>query len=185
MTITPEYQDALLNLHKQSWGNSAGKYAGDSIVELLNEHPEIKTILDYGCGEGTLKDWVEDKGIHREWTLYDPGMEQYKEKPSGKFDLVITTDVLEHVEELMLNRVLAELRDYTGKFLYNEIACYFCGVKFEDGPYIGRDLHINMKAPDMWAIRLQNRGFETILCYPSLLEGWKVRSLVIQERINK
>jgi len=186
MTITPEYQASLLEIHSQhEWGNSAGKYAGETVLNLLKDFPEIKTILDYGCGEGSLKTWIEENGItDRQWTLYDPGMEKHKQPPTGKFDLVITTDVLEHVEEIMLNKVLDNLRELTGRFLYSEIACYFCGVKFGSGPYVGQDLHINMKAPDVWARRLQHRDFSNKVYIPSILDEWKVRALIIQERNN-
>lgn len=186
MTITNEYQDALLALRKNyKWGYSGGKYAGDTVFNLLQEFPEIETILDYGCGGNTLKAWIEEKGItDKKWTLYDPGVEEFKEPPKGKFDLVITTDVLEHVEEIMLNKVLIHLRELTGRFLYNEIACYFCGITFGDGPYAGQDLHINMKPPDVWFKRLAHRDFSDEVHQPSILEGWKVRALIIQERID-
>ena len=185
--ITEEYQEALLSFRRRygGWGITGGKYAGESIVNLLKEYPEIETILDYGCGTGTLKKYVEDAGItDKKWILYDPGVEKYKHKPTGKFDLVITTDVLEHVEEPMLNKVLENLRELTGRFLYNEIACYFSGQVFDCGPYAGIDLHINLKAPDSWVKRLQHRDFAAIEYTPSILEGWKVRCLLIQERIE-
>ena len=187
-TITEAYQATLLYLreiHGVGWGITGGKYAGDSVVELLQEHPEIQTILDYGCGSGSLQKWVEDKGItDRQWTLYDPGVPKYKQKPVGRFDLVITTDVLEHVEEITLNRVLDHLHKLTGKFLYSEIACYLSGNVFEGGPYTGQDFHINLKVPDMWVKRLQHRDFTSIEFHPHILEGWKIRCLLIQERIN-
>jgi len=184
MTITSEYQEALLSLHDNyTWGYTGGKYAGETIFNLLQEFPEVETILDYGCGDGSLKKWVEEKGItDKKWTLYDPGKPDHKDIPQGKFDLVITTDVLEHVEEIMLNKVLVNLRELTGRFLYSEIACYFCGITFGDGPYAGQDLHINMKAPDVWSKRLHHRDFSTEVYVPSILEGWKVRALIIQER---
>ena len=184
MTITPEYQDALLALRKNyKWGYSGGKYAGETVFNLLQEFPEIETILDYGCGGNTLKEWVEEKGItDKKWTLYDPGVPEFNHVPKGRFDLVITTDVLEHVEEIMLNKVLVHLRELTGRFLYNEIACYFCGITFGDGPYAGQDLHINMKPPDVWSKRLHHRDFSVQVYMPSILEGWKVRALIIQER---
>ena len=123
--ITPDYKAELLRLHdKYIWGDSAGKYAGKTVVALLKERPEIKTVLDYGCGEGILKDFVVGAGItDREWTLYDSCVPRFSNLPEGKFDLVITTDVLEHVEEIMLNKVLDDLRTFTGKVLYNDIAC--------------------------------------------------------------
>ena len=182
--ITDAYKAELLNLHsKNKWGVTAGKYAGETIVQLLKFYPEIGTILDYGCGEGTLKDFVEEAGItDKKWTMYDPGMAKFTDVPTDKYDLVITTDVLEHVEEIMLNKVLAHLRSLTGRFLFNEIACYNSNCIFSDGPYRGQDLHINLKAPDTWKVRLKHRDFEPINSTVSLLEEWKVRYLLIQER---
>ena len=182
--ITPEYKTELLALHSNyHWGTTAGKYAGDSIVSLLKKRSEIRTILDYGCGDRTLKKFVTEHGIKdREWSFYDPGIERFSKLPTGKFDLVITTDVLEHVEEVMLGKVLHHLRSLTGKFLYNDIACYLTNVHFSSGPYKGQDLHINLKAPDAWHVRLKHKDFNKVESKVSLLEGWKVRYLLIQER---
>ena len=81
MTITPEYQEALLDMRKNYiWGYSGGKYAGQTICNFLQEFPEIETILDYGCGGNALKEWVEEKGItDKKWTLYDPGVPEFKD----------------------------------------------------------------------------------------------------------
>ena len=183
MTITDGSQDALLDRRKRGgeWGVTAAIYAGDSIVEFLNAHPEVKTILDYGCGEGTLKPYVESQGIDRSWTLYDPGIPEYQTPPKGKFDLVITTDVLEHVEPHMQEAVLDDLRRLTGKYLFNETACYLTGRRFDYGPYIGQDLHINLRAPDDWAMQLAHKSMNLIKNKVSLTDGFKVRHLSIQE----
>lgn len=180
MTISEEYQQALTELHDHTeWGISGANYAGPTIVNLLETYPEIRTILDYGCGEGTLKKYVEEQGIEREWTLYDPGMREYSTKPEGTFDLVITTDVLEHVEPYMLDSVLRELVDYSNDFLYNDIACYLTHVTFQSGPYIGRDLHINLQAPDMWWERLSAFGFKQVANKTYLAKHDKLRYLSV------
>lgn len=181
MIITPEYQQALFDLHKKEWGVTGGKYAGDSVVNILSEFTEIETILDYGCGNASLRDFVTKKGIEKEWSLYDPGVAKYSEEPKGKFDLVITTDVLEHVEEPMLNNNIQYLQSLTGKYLLNEIACYLTGDKFKDGPYAGQDYHINLKAPDAWRLRLTHPQFEPIEHYVYVLDGWKVRYFLLQK----
>ena len=184
--ITAAYKTELLDFHsKYDWGITAGKYAGEALIELLKFYPEIKTILDYGCGKGTLKPFIEEAGItDRKWTLYDPGVARFSNEPTEQFDLVITTDVLEHVEEIMLNKVLSHLRSLTGRFLYNEIACSYCGLKFESGPYAGLDLHINLKVPDIWRQRLKHRNFKLIDSTPILIRE-RIRYRSIQERIRK
>ena len=181
MTVSADYKEALQELHEHSeWGVTGAGYAGESIVKLLQDNPEIRTILDYGCGEGTLKAYVEEQGItDREWTLYDPGMKAHAKKPEGQFDLVITTDVLEHVEVFMEKAVLQELKAYTKKYLYSDIACYLTRVKFESGPYIGQDLHINLKAPDAWRESLKKLEMTDVLSVATVIDGWKVRYLSV------
>ncbi len=183
--ITEEYRTELLAMHESlEWGTTGGVYSGDTVVEFIKSYPEIKTILDYGCGEGSLKKHVEDAGMtHLEWTLYDPGVVEFSERPIGPFDLVVTTDVLEHVEESMLDAVLDDLSELTGKYLFNEIACYFARTAFASGPYKGQDLHINLKLPDHWSIRLTRPELAFITSTSCVHHGWKVRYLSIQERI--
>ena len=186
MTISEDYRSALIDRHERSkWGVSGGYIAGDAVVKFLEDHPEIETILDYGCGEGTLKEFVESKGILKLWTLYDPGMEEFRSKPLGRFDLVITTDVLEHVEPHMVKSVLRELCDLTGKFLYNDIACFLTGRYFDSGPYIGQGLHINLLVPDEWAVKIADLGMKLLVSEASLQDGWKLRYLSIQEAQNE
>ena len=183
--ITDAYKKELLGLHyKYQWGTTSGKYIGETLIEFLKFHTDIKTILDYGCGGGTLEDFIIDAGItDRDWTLYDPGVPRFSDEPTGQFDLVVTTDVLEHVEEMMLNKVLTHLRSLTGRFLFNEIACSYCNVKFGSGPYKGQDLHINLKVPDIWRQRLNHSDFKLIDSTPILREE-RIRYRSIQERIK-
>ncbi len=181
MTISKEYQAELLDLHERyEWGSTGGQYAGDLIVKILTKHPDLITILDYGCGEGALQQYVENHGItDREWTLYDPGIAEYKVKPKGTFDLVVTTDVLEHVEPIQQDAVITELCNYADKILFNEIACYATAHKFSSGPYRGQDLHINLKVPCLWKREIEAiakpLGWVQEHSNTVVLEGWKVR----------
>ena len=185
MTISDDYRATLQVLHERNpWGTTGGAYAGDTIAKILKNTPEIRTVLDYGCGEGGLKEYVEKLGVtDREWTLYDPGMKRFSGRPEGKFDLVVTTDVLEHVEPDKQDEVLLELIGYSNNFIFNEIACYKTHKQFREGPYKGMDLHINLRVPDVWRDQIEDiarpHGFKRAYSIVSLLEGWKVRYLSI------
>lgn len=85
-----------------------------------------------------------------DWTNYDPGIEAYDQLPTKQFDLVISTDVLEHVEPDKLGKTLATLAKLTGKVLYSDIACYPTGKLFAEGPYAGQDLHLTVEDPKWW-----------------------------------
>ena len=136
--ITEDYrhQNAIFHEQNKWYGANGGRYAEHVYGLLASFHPE--TVLDYGCGKGGLRATVEDlikrrrpaqpklsrnkSGRHRmmgvtmpEWTMYDPSIPGLDSYPEGKFDLVVCTDVLEHVEPQFITSTLDELWKMTGK----------------------------------------------------------------------
>jgi 2-polyprenyl-3-methyl-5-hydroxy-6-metoxy-1,4-benzoquinol methylase len=80
------------------------------VREIAREHP-IKTILDYGCGKQTLRDALPDFKVYG----YDPaipGLEQAR-----KADLVVCSDVLEHIPAQAIQEVLCDIAKYGSLFL--------------------------------------------------------------------
>lgn len=55
-------------------------------------------ILDYGCGNGVLVDYLRERGYTRV-AGYDPYVEGFTQIPEGVFDCVIANDVIEHVSD--------------------------------------------------------------------------------------
>lgn len=146
-TITPLYAEQMKKEHNGSnWGSTGARYSGSAVEEVIHARPYIQTALDYGCGKGTL---AQAFG-HLKWSEYDPGIPGKDSKPSGTFDLVTCTDVLEHIEEDYVRNVLAELAQYTDKVMFLDIACFPTGKTFGEGPYVGQDLHITVKSPEWW-----------------------------------
>ena len=87
---------------------------------------------------------------HLKWVGYDPGIPERAEKPNGKFDLVVNTDVMEHVEGEYIDTVLQEMVDYTKQVLFLEIACSPANDRFQSGPRKGEDVHISIHTPEWW-----------------------------------
>ena len=87
---------------------------------------------------------------HLKWRGYDPGIPERAVKPDGKFDLVVCTDVMEHVEREHVEAVLQEMVDYTKQVLFLEIACSPANDRFQSGPRIGQDVHITIRTPEWW-----------------------------------
>lgn len=130
------YADSVIGLHKQS-------------IRQGLEITGSKTILDYGCGKATQ--YTIDK-VHEECffgilpELYDPGVKEFSKLPKDKFDAVISTDVLEHIEEDDLDATLKQIFSKANKFVYLGI----CNIPAETFLPDGRNAHVTLKDFDWW-----------------------------------
>ena len=127
-----------------------------------------KSLLDYGCGKALLYDdekyknmKLNKKGqtlpkpLQKLWqldyhALYDPAYPKHSKLPKGKYDAVICTDVIEHVDEKDADWILEEIFSYSRKFVLLTIACYKALKTFKDG----RNVHVNVKTPEYWKEKL-------------------------------
>jgi uncharacterized Rossmann fold enzyme len=144
-TITQEYVELNKKLHEinHDYGGHGDRYA--KIVRKLAETNGIKSILDYGCGKGALAEAL-DVPI---WE-YDPGIEG-KEAAPRPADLVVCTDVLEHIEPELLPAVLEDLKrviKVTGFFAIHTGAA---GKTLPDG----RNTHLIQQGMDWWRSTLE------------------------------
>lgn len=112
-------QNELLHAAPEGFGGSGHKHA-DAVIAFATELA-ARTLLDYGCGENTLR----KKLVEKEWPgrirEYDPARKKYATMPPP-CDLVVCTDVLEHVEPKRLKNVLAHLHQLTLRGCYLAIA---------------------------------------------------------------
>lgn len=130
----------------------------NNLVQGLKRQLTVKGIdepirlLDYGSGKGYQ--YLRQR-IHERWGgilpyCYDPGVIHLSERPSGFFDGIICTDVLEHIEERDVPDVLADIFNYTyadrPSFVYLHICCRPAGKHFPDG----RNFHATVKPPKWW-----------------------------------
>jgi hypothetical protein len=119
-----------------------------------------RNLLDYGCGKGQQY-WpfrIQDPegggeypDIKSYWGIsdvrcYDPGYPPHSELPSGKFDGVICTDVLEHCPEEDVPWIIAELFDFANKFVYANVACFTARKRLPSGG----NAHCTVKSPRWW-----------------------------------
>ena len=153
-TIGPskEYEEHLRKEHNGSkWGSTGARYSGARILDLLRERPQIESVLDFGAGKQTLGRFIKERlGREIRWVDYDPGIPDIADLPSGRFDCVVSTDVLEHVEPERLVDTLLTLESLTGQVLISDIACYPTGKMFGEGPYKGQDMHLIIEEPEWW-----------------------------------
>ena len=149
MDLIEQYKE----LHKTEYTYSATNLHKESISQFL-QREKCETILDYGCGKA-VQYFKED--IHNTHffgimpSLYDPAVEEYSKMPSGKFDAVITTDVLEHIEEQDLDKVLEEIYNKANKFVYLGICNSPALAILPDG----RNAHVTQKPLQWWKEKIE------------------------------
>lgn len=144
-----EYRAVLRKRYeKPGWGGSGGSHAEE--VMLYAAKLGATSVLDYGCGRGTLKKMLPDSWDVRE---YDPGIIG-KDTPPQPADLVVATDVLEHVEPERLLKVLWHLRALARKGLFLVIATSTAKEILPDG----RNAHLIVKPSEWWTTQLAMVG---------------------------
>jgi hypothetical protein len=142
--ISASYAELNARLHKENiaYGVGGGKHA--PIVKKLCESLKTTSVLDYGCGKGYLA-----KALDFPIWEYDPAIEGKNADPRPA-DLVIATDVLEHIEPDRLDFVLADLRRVVRKVGYFTIHTKAAMKFLADG----RNAHLIQEGADWWRERL-------------------------------
>jgi 2-polyprenyl-3-methyl-5-hydroxy-6-metoxy-1,4-benzoquinol methylase len=152
--ISPKYVAEQRRLHAQprGYGGRGSKWA-EVVVELASEF-RCSTVLDYGCGQGSLAKAIR-VNLHLTYE-YDPAIPGKDAPPVDLFDLVVCTDVLEHVESDRINAVLSHLASLTGRALFVVIALVPTSKKLSDG----RQAHILLRSVDWWKYIFAEHGFK-------------------------
>lgn len=143
MLISPEYLEQQRELHSRgNYGISSGRWA-PAIINLKQSYG-CSEILDYGCGTGQLKAALGP--VVREYDPCLPG----KDTDPAPADMVVCTDVLEHIEPPLLDEVLSHLASKVKKVLFFTIALRPAGKFLADG----RNAHLIVEPADWWHERL-------------------------------
>jgi cyclopropane fatty-acyl-phospholipid synthase-like methyltransferase len=130
-----------LHLSKPTYGMSGHRWA-DEAVHTASVY-DCQTILDYGCGKGTFKKAVEKTG--RTVFEYDPAIDGKDELPAPA-DLVVCTDVMEHVEPDQLDSVLTHIRNLANKKVLMTVATRPAKKTLSDG----RNAHLIIEDFSWW-----------------------------------
>jgi hypothetical protein len=157
--ISGKYQamQRILHGHPRGYGGRGDKWA-HVVVALLAQYAAT-SILDYGCGQGSLKRAVMNHpkreppaGVR--FDEYDPAIIGKDTLPSFA-DLVVCTDVLEHIEPDRLDAVLAHLKFLARKAVFAVISLKDSNKVLADG----RNAHLIIRPSTWWKDRLEGAGF--------------------------
>lgn len=145
--ISRTYREMMQEMRAEGWGKSAYKRAEQiaSIASFLR----VESILDYGCGQGTLLQQlgkIKWEGLNRiDFHEYDPCVISKNLFPVPS-DLVLCLDVLEHVEEEFVDRVILHLWALAKKFLLITVSLCEADAVLPDGC----NAHLVVQPKDWW-----------------------------------
>jgi hypothetical protein len=162
-TPSPHYHE-LLKQYRQMHsseerypGNTLKRYVG-AIKRVINTH-KIETIIDYGSGKGMLYEnhdsftepLFNEKivNIKKYWgvkkiTPFEPALKD--ELLDKKYNLVISTDVLEHCFVADIPWIVRQLFDLSDRAVFVTVSCRFASAKLPNG----EQAHSTMRAPWWW-----------------------------------
>ena len=155
-TITDEWAEANMELHRTHEGFGARSHRHAARVTDLILRNGYESVLDYGCGKGTLVTYLCSKLPGMSVQGWDPGHEYFSKQEPEPADLVICTDVLEHVEPDLLDNVLEHIGSLTYRAIYLEIATRPDGSKTMPD---GSQPHQIIEAGCWWKERI-NEAFD-------------------------
>jgi len=138
-------------------GRSLRPHVGNirNIIEVLGS----KTILDYGSGKGqqyqpwtiATPDGQTFPDIKALWnvdeiTCFDPGHAPFDSLPEGRFDGVVSTDVLEHCPAGDIPWIIDEIFSFAEEFVYLNVACYPAEKTLPNG----ENAHCTLEPQEWW-----------------------------------
>lgn len=141
----PSYHDTLSqyhDMHAKAYGTSAHLYFDAIAKEVLELNP--RSILDFGCGRSDLVAHFWKDGARR-IAMYDPAIPRFKEMPEEKFELVICTDVMEHIPMAEVDRILGQVKEKSSSAIFT-ISMKPARAKLPDG----RNAHVTLLNADEW-----------------------------------
>lgn len=142
-------QYKILHTENPDYGTSSIMLK-EPIIKYITQF-NAREILDYGCGKGVLSDELE-KELSVKCFKYDPCIPEYSIIPENKkFDLVICTDVLEHIPSQDLNKVLCHM-SFLGKKFFLNISCRLAGQILPNG----QNAHCTVFPPRWWYKKLSS-----------------------------
>ena len=157
-TISEEYVHQLSQLHdeKASFGDAKGLKA---IEKWLKEF-KPQSIFDYGCGKGGVVKALHESYPDINAVGWDPGHPSFQNRPAGNWDMLISTDVLEHIEPVFLDSVLKDIHETFQKNAFLIIATSPAKKFLPDG----RNAHLIVETPGWWKDKIEKNmpGVKTV-----------------------
>ena len=152
--ISDNYKKILTGIHDTSpFGKRAKvpKHLAEFITQV-----SPTSIIDFGCGKGRLVHRLQEDYPNISITGYDPGNREFDTSLDNRYaDMLISTDVLEHVEPEHIDDTLLYL-SAKSRYIYHLIALSPAKLILPDG----RNAHLIQESPEWWRQKFINLGYK-------------------------
>lgn len=136
-------------LHDKNPEYGMGYCLGEEILEF-----NPTSVLDYGCGKGALVEYFIRNGILA--AGYDPHVFEWQERSDRK-DMLVSTDLLEHIPEEDLDKVFDDMLSYRPRLMFHAISNREATQILPDGT----NAHKTVKDAAWWLDKLQFANYRT------------------------
>ena len=149
-------QQAELHSRPQGYGGKGSKWA-ETVLDLIKRY-DAWSVLDYGCGKGTLGKALREASVPGlRIDEYDPAITGWSMLP-GFADMVVCTDVLEHIEPDRLPSVLGHIALLARKAAFLVVALDPANKILSDG----RNAHLIQQPSDWWELAAKSAGLKKV-----------------------
>ena len=150
--ISKEYSTLMSQMHSDK-ATFGGDIKAFRVIDRLIIKYKIKSIIDYGCGKGDLMFNIREKYPKIEVFGFDPGNPDFAILPTKQYQMIITSDVMEHIEPRFLNNVLEHINS-----LFTDIGYFYIATSPSKKDLSnGRNAHLIVAGPDYWREKIEKK----------------------------
>lgn len=152
--ISKDYRQMQRAMHQSPRGYGGRGYVwANTVIEVARRY-DVQSILDYGAGQGTLTKELRQHGFScSDYDLGVPGMDG----PPSFADLVVCTDVMEHIEPDRISTVLEHIHILARKAVFFVIATRPANKLLPNG----QNAHLTIERGKWWRERVYAAGFKS------------------------
>lgn len=124
-----------------------GRHFAFLLPHLMALRPD--SLVDYGAGRSDMAQRLGRRLRAGRVAVFDPGVPAIAQKPEGRFDVLLSVDVLEHIPEAEMDAVLSEMAGMADHWIHVIDTRPATAILAD-----GRNAHVSQHDEGWWRERL-------------------------------